>query len=706
MSIKIGLVGNPNSGKTTLFNNLTGSMQYVGNWPGVTVEKKEGRLKNFKDAIVVDLPGIYSLSPYTLEEVVSRNFIINEKPDVIINIVDATNLERNLYLTTQVIELGIPVIIALNMIDIVEKKGDIFNIEKLKEITGCEVVEVSALKGKGTNEVAKKAIEVATKNDNCNRLFKFTDKVESIINGIEDLVKDTVPNDKLRFTAIKLLEKDEKIDVDLTNQTKLIIEDIVKKTEKDFDDDTESIITNERYSYIENIVKTLYLKKSIVKISISDKIDKVATNRWAAIPIFLVVMFLIYFLAVSTLGAMGTEWVNTVLFGEWIPDLAEKGLTAINSASWLNSLIIDGIIGGVGSVLGFLPQMAILFLLLALLEDVGYLSRIAFILDKVFRKFGLSGKSFIPMMIGTGCSIPGIMASRTIENENDRRITIMTTSFIPCGAKLPIIALVAGAMFNDSAIIAFSAYLLGITAVLISGIILKKFKAFRGKESPFIMELPSYHVPNFKNIAMHTWERIKSFVIKAGTIIFAAAVIIWFASNFSWSLRMVQMDESILASIGKIIQYIFVPLGFGDWKSAVATILGLVAKENVVNAFGILYNIGDVSQAGQEIWNVLPYTALSAYSFLVFNLLCAPCIAAIAAIKREIGSSKWMWITIGFQTALAYVLAITIYQMGLLFGGTFTVYTIPAMLLFVGLIYFIVRPTNKRIRLNEGVNNV
>jgi ferrous iron transport protein B len=695
MAIKIALVGNPNSGKTTLFNNLTGSMQYVGNWPGVTVEKKEGKIKGFKDATVVDLPGIYSLSPYTLEEVVSRNFIINEKPDVIINIVDATNLERNLYLTTQVVELGIPVVIALNMIDIVEKNGDIFNTSKLEEITGCKVVEISALKGRGTKEVAKQAIEVASANISFKSLHKFSDNAENIINEIENLIKDSVTTDKLRFTAIKLFEKDSKININYNEEIKNKIDNIIKRAEKKFDDDSESIITNERYSYIESIVKSLYIKKNTVKNTISDKIDKVATNRWAAIPVFAIVMFLVYFLAVATIGAMATDWVNEVLFGEWIPNLAEKGLDAINAAFWLKSLVIDGIIAGVGSVLGFLPQMAILFLLLAILEDVGYLSRIAFILDKVFRKFGLSGKSFIPMMIGTGCSIPGIMASRTIENENDRKITIMTTSFIPCGAKLPIIALIAGAMFNNSAIIAFSAYLLGIIAVLLSGIILKKFKSFQGSESPFIMELPSYHMPNLKNVLMHTWERLKSFVIKAGTIIFAAAVIIWLTSNFSWNLKMVEMDESILASIGKLIQFIFIPLGWGDWKATVATILGLVAKENVVNAFGILYGVEQVSEAGQEIWSALPFTALSAYSFMVFNLLCAPCFAAIGAIRREMGSNKWTWITIGFQTALAYVLAISVYQIGLLFGGTFTAFTIPAIILFVGFIYLIVRPVKK-----------
>jgi ferrous iron transport protein B len=699
MSIRIALAGNPNSGKTTLFNNLTGSLQYVGNWPGVTVEKKEGRLKGYNDVTVIDLPGIYSLSPYSPEEIVSRNFILNEKPDVIINIVDATNIERNLYLTTQLTELGIPVVIALNMMDLVEKKGEILNIERLKEITGCEVIELTALKGKGTFEIAKIAIETAQSQKLFKYIHKFSNKAENFLLNIEDIIKNNVTEKILRYSAIKLFERDIKIDINLNSEQKSKIDLLIKQAEKEFEDDSESIITNERYSYIESVVKSCFIKKKIQKITISDKIDKVITNRWAAIPIFAAIMFIVYFLAISTIGSIGTNWVNNVLFGEWIPSVLNSFLRFIGAADWLNSLIIDGIVRGVGAVLGFLPQLAVLFLLLAMLEDVGYLSRIAFILDKIFRKFGLSGKSFIPMMIGTGCSIPGIMASRTIENENDRKITIMTTSFIPCGAKLPMIALIAGSLFNNSALIAYSAYLIGISAVLLSGLILKKFRSFQGEESPFIMELPSYHIPNFKNITLHTWERIKSFVIKAGTVIFVAAIFIWFTSNFSWGLKMVEMDNSILASIGKLIQYIFIPLGWGDWKPAVATIMGLAAKENVVNSFGILYGVNGSGQSA--IYSYLPFTPLSGYSFLIFNLLCAPCIAAIGAIRREIGSKKWTWLTIGYQTALAYIVALSVYQTGLLLSGIFTVFTIPAMLLLGFLIYLIFRPAAKKLRKKE-----
>ena len=695
MTVKIALVGNPNSGKTTLFNNLTGSLQYVGNWPGVTVEKKEGKVRGFQDVTIVDLPGIYSLSPYTLEEVVSRNFILKEKPDVLINIVDATNLERNLYLTTQLTELGLPVVIALNMMDLVEKKGEILDIDRLKEVTGCEIVELSALKGKGTEEIAKTAVELAEKKIPAKIIHKFSDRIENLLKEIEDIIRYKTDLDKLRYTTVKLFEKDNKLEFELNSNEKEKIDNIIAIAEKEFYDESDSIIINERYNYIEKIVKSCFIRQNISRTSVSDKIDKVLTNRWAAIPIFAVIMFLVYYIAVASIGAIGTDWVNDVLFGKWIPELITKGLNSINAAQWLYSLMIDGIVGGVGSVLGFLPQLAVLFLLLAVLEDVGYLSRIAFILDKIFRKFGLSGKSFIPMMIGTGCSIPGIMASRTIENENDRKITIMTTSFIPCGAKLPIIALISGALFNNSAIIAYSAYLIGIAAVLLSGLILKKFKSFRGKESPFIMELPSYHIPSIKNIILHTWERCKSFIIKAGTIIFVAAILLWITSNFSWSLKMVEMDNSILASIGKLLQFIFIPLGWGEWKAAVATIMGLVAKENVVNAFGVLYNIEELSETGQELYTILPFTALSGYSFLVFNLLCAPCFAAIGAIKKEIGSNKWTWITIGYQSALAYVVAMSLYQIGILFGGTFTVFTIPAILLCGLLIFLIFRkPVN------------
>lgn len=706
MSIKIALAGNPNSGKTTMFNNLTGSSQYVGNWPGVTVEKKEGKLKGHKDVIIQDLPGIYSLSPYTLEEVVSRNYLINEKPDCIINIVDGTNIERNLYLTTQLMEIGVPVVMAVNMIDMVRKNGDTIDIKKLGEAIGCEVFETSALKGIGSKEIAEKAIELAKMKGSSYPKHTFSKGVESALSQIEDVIKDNLNGLNSRWLSIKLFERDEKVEEQITlpNDIKERIEDIIDECETKFDDDSESIITDERYSYISKVVKQAVHKKNRNKLTVSDRIDKIVTNRILALPIFAVVMFLVYYLSISTIGVWITDWVNDVLFTDIVPNAVEGFLTAIGTAHWLNSLILDGIVAGVGAVLGFVPQMMVLFLCLALLEDCGYMARIAFIMDRLFRKFGLSGKSFIPILVGTGCGVPGIMASRTIENELDRRMTIMVTTFIPCGAKLPIIALIAGALFPGSIWIAPSAYFLGIAAIIVSGIILKKTKVFAGDPAPFVMELPVYHVPGVKGVLIHTWERSKAFIKKAGTVILLATIGVWLLSSFSWTFKMVDIEQSILASIGHVIAPLFAPLGWGDWKASVASITGLIAKENVVGTFGILYGFAEVAEDGAQVWGSLQaaFTPLSAYTFLIFNLLCAPCFAAIGAVRNEMASAKWTWATIGYQTGFAYVIALIVYQLGTLFtGGSFGIGTIVAIALVCVFIYLLFR---KPVKINNKVS--
>ena len=697
MSIKIALAGNPNSGKTTMFNVLTGSSQYVGNWPGVTVEKKEGKLRGHKDVTIVDLPGIYSLSPYTLEEVVARNFLVGERPDAIINIVDATNIERNLYLTTQLLELDIPVVIALNMIDVINRQGDRIDGKKLSAALGCDVIETSALKENGCQDVAQRAILLAQTGKKPTACAAFSDPVEEALLAILSALGDKVAPERARWYAIKLFERDEKINGQLAlNQgARDTIEAAIVKAEAELDDDCESIITNERYIRIAGIVKDAVKKKRHEALTTSDKIDKIVTNRFLALPIFAVVMFLVYYVSVSTLGSIVTDWTNDVLFGEFLRSSVESLLVSINTAPWLVSLVLDGILGGLGAVLGFLPQMLILFLFLAILEDCGYMARIAFIMDRIFRKFGLSGKSFIPILIGTGCGVPGIMASRTIENDRDRKMTIITTTFIPCGAKLPIIALIAGALFADSWWVAPSAYFVGIAAIIVSGILLKKTRPFAGNPAPFVMELPAYRVPGVKGVLIHMWDRGKSFVIKAGTIIFIACGLIWFTSSFNWSFEMVDAGESMLAGIGSVFAPLFAPLGWGDWKSTVATITGLVAKEGVVGTFGVLYGIGEVAENGVEIWANLQaaFTALSAYSFLVFNLLCAPCFAAVGAIRREMGSFKWTMFAVGYQTGFAYFVALSIYQMGMLFAGNgFTALSAITIVLIAGFLYLLLRP--------------
>lgn len=700
MRIKLALAGNPNCGKTTMFNYLTGSSQYVGNWPGVTVEKKEGQLKGHKEVDIVDLPGIYSLSPYTLEEVVTRNYLIEEKPDVIINIVDSTNVERNLYLTTQLMEMGIPVVIAMNMMDLVRKKGDTIDIKKLSEALGCPVLEMSAFKGEGCIEAAEQALEVAKQKvtKQCEQIFSA--HVEWALEAIEGIIGDRVEKQYLRWFAIKLFERDEKIIVGLglTEEQKNAIEQMIGKCEIEEDDDSESIITNERYNVVEGIVKDSVHKKNHNKMTTSDRIDLVITNRFLALPIFAGIMFLVYYVSISTVGTWGTDWVNDVLFGDLIPPAIESFLVSVGSAEWLNSLILDGVLAGVGGVLGFLPQMMVLFFCLAILEDCGYMSRIAFIMDRIFRKFGLSGKSFIPILIGTGCGVPGIMASRTIENEADRKMTIITTTFIPCSAKLPIIALIAGALFPGSIWVAPSAYFVGITAIIVSGIMLKKTKTFTGDLAPFVMELPPYHMPSAKGVVKQVWDKGKSFVKKAGTIIFLASGVLWFLSSFNWSFQMVEASESILATIGGVIAPIFEPLGWGDWRATVATITGLIAKENVVGTFGVLYGFEEVAENGTQVWQSLQmsFTQLSAYSFLVFNLLCAPCFAAIGAIRREMGNAKWTWITVGYQTGFAYCVALVIYQIGtLLTGGGFGFFSAVAIALLGLFLYLLFRPYKK-----------
>ena len=704
MRITIALAGNPNSGKTTLFNDLTGSSQYVGNWPGVTVEKKEGRLKGHKDVVIQDLPGIYSLSPYTLEEVVARSYLVKERPDAILNIVDGTNIERNLYLTTQLIELGIPVVVAINMMDLVRKNGDKIDIVKLGQELGCQVVEMSALKGQGSMEAAKAAVAAAQEKKAGEHPHVFTGSVEHAIAHIEESISGKVDSASLRWHAIKLFERDEKEleEVQLDPALKAHIEAHIADCEKELDDDAESIITNQRYAYISRVVERSVRKKAAKHaLTASDKIDRIVTNRILALPIFVVVMWAVYTIAMGgtpvSIGTMATDWTNDVLVGEWICGNLGAWMESIGCAAWLTGLVVDGIVAGVGAVIGFVPQMLVLFFLLSILEDVGYMARIAFIMDRIFRRFGLSGKSFIPMLVATGCGVPGIMASRTIENDRDRKMTIMTTGFIPCGAKMPIIGLFAGALFGGSGWIATSAYFIGVAAVIVSGIILKKTKLFAGDPAPFVMELPAYHIPSAKNVLHATWERGWSFIKRAGTVILASSVVLWFLQGFGFVDGVFGMVEdnntSLLASIGNVVAPVFAPLGFGNWQGAVATFTGLIAKENVVSTFGVLYGFAEVAEDGAEIWSLLAgdFTALTAYSFMIFNLLCAPCLAAMGAIKREMNNAKWTWIAIGYMCGFAYVVAMIVYQLGMLFSGHFGVGTVVALLLLAGLIYLLLR---------------
>lgn len=713
MEIKIALAGNPNSGKTTLFNNLTGSRQRVGNWPGVTVEKKEGPLKGTNDVTIQDLPGIYSLSPYSLEEVVSRNYLVNEKPDAILNIIDGTNIERNLYLTTQLLELGIPVVVAVNMIDLVERNGDKIDLNRLSQELGCPVMAVSALKGKGTKEVAAKAIEVAKKHQVAPIPEIYDKTVMSALSKIESELQMQNDDSMVRWYSVKVFERDERIDefLKLTDEKKAKIEPIIKKVEETLDDDAESIITSQRYDYIGTIVQHSVKKKgSKHELSVSDKIDKIVTNRILALPIFILVMYVVYTIAMGgtsiSIGTMGTDWANDVLFGEIVPNFFGGILTSLQVNDVLYGLIMDGIIGGVGAVLGFVPQILVLFLLLSIMEDVGYMSRVAFIMDRIFRRFGLSGKSFIPMLVATGCGVPGIMASRTIEQDRDRKMTIMTTGFIPCGAKMPIIGLFAGAVFGGSSLVATSAFVIGIAAVIISGIILKKFKAFAGEPAPFVMELPAYHLPSAGNVLRATWERGWSFIKRAGTVILLSSIILWFLQGFGFTDGQFGMVEdnntSLLANIGNAIAWIFAPIGWvGDmaWKATVATFTGLIAKEEVVNTFGVLYNFSEVSEEGNEIWTLIAqdFTPIAAYSFMIFNLLCAPCFAAMGAIRREMNNTKWTMAAIGYMCLFAYVSALIVYQLvGLAIGEVaFNFWTIVALALLIGVIYLLFRPGYK-----------
>lgn len=700
MSVKIALAGNPNCGKTTLFNALTGSNQFVGNWPGVTVEKKEGKWKGDKEVVIMDLPGIYSLSPYTLEEVVARNYLIGERPDAILNIVDGTNIERNLYLSTQLMELGIPVVMAVNMADILEKNGDVVHIDKLSKKLGCEAVEISALKGTGVDDAVRKAVAAAKKKA-AMPVHTFDEKAEDLINTVAERLGSEIPQEQKRFFAIKLLEKDDKIANLMRNVPDVTSE--IKAMEEAFDDDTESIITNERYVYISSIINDCVTKKSKNKMTISDRIDRIVTNRWLALPIFAAVMFLVYYVSVTTVGTWATDWTNDVLFGEIIPPAIESGLASIGCADWLSGLILDGIVAGVGAVLGFVPQMLVLFIFLAFLEACGYMARVAFIMDRIFRKFGLSGKSFIPMLIGSGCGVPGVMASRTIENDRDRKMTIMTTTFVPCGAKLPIIALIAGAFFDNAGWVSWSAYFVGIAAIICSGIILKKTKMFAGEPAPFVMELPAYHMPTVGNVLRSMWERGWSFIKKAGTIILLSTIVLWFLMSFGWAdegFGMVEeLNESILAKIGSGIAWIFTPLGWTQagegWKMAVAAVTGLIAKENVVATFGMLFGFAEVAEDGAEIWGnfAAVMTPVAAYGFLVFNLLCAPCFAAMGAIKREMNNAKWFWFAIGYQCGLAYIVSMCIYQIGtLVTTGAFGIGTAIAFAFVLAFIYLLVRP--------------
>ncbi len=712
MDIKIALAGNPNCGKTTLFNSLTGSNQYVGNWPGVTVEKKEGKLKGRKDVVIQDLPGIYSLSPYTLEEVVARNYLVKEKPDAILNIVDGTNIERNLYLTTQLIELGLPVVVAVNMMDLVRKNGDRIDARKLGEALGCQVVEISALKGEGGMEAAELAVAAAQAKRAVELPHVFTGSVEHAIAHIEESIQGRVDDQYLRWYAIKIFERDEKVLEDLRLDKSLAehLETHIADCEAELDDDAESIITNQRYAYISGVVDRAVRKKAPKgSLTVSDKIDRIVTNRILALPIFVVVMGVVYAIAMGgwkvSIGTAATDWTNDVLFGEWVPGLFDSILGGLGVAegTWLYGLIQDGIVAGVGAVLGFVPQMLVLFVLLAILEDVGYMARIAFIMDRIFRRFGLSGKSFIPMLVATGCGVPGIMASRTIEQDRDRKMTIMTTGFIPCGAKMPIIGLFAGAVFGNSAWVATSAYFIGVAAVIISGIILKKFKLFAGEPAPFVMELPSYHAPSAGNVLRATWERGWSFIKRAGTVILISSIVLWFLQAYGFVDGVFQAvednNDSLLADIGNAIVWIFYPLGWvGDWawKAAVATFTGLIAKEEVVNTFGVLYHYaGELSESGDEIWTLVgaDFGAVTAYSFMIFNLLCAPCFAAMGAIKREMNNWKWTLGAIGYMCGFAYVIAMIVYQLGGLITGeaTFGVFTVVAIAALAALLYLLFR---------------
>ena len=723
MAIKIALAGNPNCGKTTMFNDLTGSNQHVGNWPGVTVEKKEGRLKGMNDVIIQDLPGIYSLSPYTLEEVVARGYLVNEKPDAILNIVDATNIERNLYLTTQLAELGIPMVVALNMIDVTRKNGDVINLKKLGEALQCQVVETSALRSEGSQQAARQAAELARKGGHRQPLHVFEGSVEHALAHIEDLIVHNdgeepvhhhhadgtvhqggiVPAHLTRWYAIKLFERDEKVtaELNLPAGIRKQIEQAIQECEQEMDDDAESIITNQRYAYISKLVSTCVRKgKPKGSLTTSDKIDRVVTNRWLALPIFVAVMALVYYIAVSSIGTIVTDFTNDVFVAEWIQEPVRGWLTGIGTAGWLTGLICDGIIAGVGAVIGFVPQMLVLFFLLAILEDVGYMARIAFIMDRIFRKFGLSGKSFIPMLVGTGCGVPGVMASRTIENDRDRKMTIMTTCFIPCGAKMPIIGLFAGAIFGGSTLVAVSAYFIGVAAIILSGIMLKKTKLFAGDPAPFVMELPAYHIPAWGNVLRATWERGWSFIKRAGTVILASTVVLWFLQSFGFTDGVFGMVEdnntSLLATIGGAVSFVFAPLGFGTWQATVATVTGLIAKENVVSTFAVLFGYaGEISENGEEIWGMIPthFTALTAYSFMIFNLLCAPCFAAMGAIKREMNNPKWTIFAIGYMCVFAYCVSLMVYQFGGLVTGevSFGLGTIAALAVLAGLLYLLLR---------------
>ena len=720
MDMKIALAGNPNCGKTTLFNALTGSSQYVGNWPGVTVEKKEGRLKGHKDVVIQDLPGIYSLSPYTLEEVVARSYLVNEKPDAILNIVDGTNIERNLYLTTQLIELGMPVVVAVNMIDLVRKNGDTINLNKLGEALGCEVVEMSALKGEGGMAAAEKAVALAQRKQAGELPHVFTGSVEHALAHIEESIQGRVADSYLRWYAIKVFERDEKVmeELALPSDLKARLEEHIADCEREMDDDAESIITNQRYAYINGVVSKSVKKKAAKgSLSVSDKIDQVVTNRILALPIFAAVMFLIYSIAMGTspaglfvgeewgigIGSWGTDWANDTFFGEMVPGFFDGILTSLGVGGWLYGLIMDGIVAGVGAVLGFVPQMLVLFLLLAILEDCGYMARIAFIMDRIFRRFGLSGKSFIPMLVATGCGVPGIMASRTIEQDRDRKMTIMTTGFIPCGAKMPIIGLFAGAVFGGSSLVATSAFFIGIAAVVISGIMLKKFRAFAGEPAPFVMELPTYHAPSAGNVLRATWERGWSFIKRAGTVILLSTIVLWFLQGYGFTDGafgpVEDNNTSLLAAIGNAIAWIFYPLGWrGDmaWKATVASFVGLTAKENVVGTLATLYHFaGEISENGEEIWTLVgaDFGALTAYSFMIFNLLCAPCFAAMGAIKREMNNARWTTFAIGYMCVFAYASALIVYQIGGLITGaaSFSLWTVVALVLLVGILYLLLR---------------
>ena len=710
MNVKIALAGNPNSGKTTLFNSLTGSNQYVGNWPGVTVEKKEGILKGHSDVTIQDLPGIYSLSPYSPEEVVTRTYLVNEHPDAILNIVDGTNIERNLYLTTQLIELGYPVVVAVNMIDLVRKNGDVINLEKLSKALRCTCVEISALKGEGGMEAAEKAVALARNHEHGEMPHVFNGSVEHALAHIEETIENQVDTTYLRWYAIKLFERDEVVQKELNLDQKTLshLEQHIIDCEKEMDDDAESIIADQRYRYIGDVVHDA-VKKNADKhaLSLSDKIDKIVTNRILALPIFAGIMFLMYAIAMGgfsfSIGTMGTDWANDVLFGEWVPGLFDSILTTLGVSGWLYGLIMDGIVAGVGAVLGFVPQILVLSFLLSILEDVGYMSRVAFIMDRVLRKFGLSGKSIIPMLVATGCGVPGILASRTIEQENDRKITVMTTGFIPCGAKMPIIGLFAGAVFGNSPLVATSAFFIGVMAVVTSGVILKKFKTFAGKPAPFVMELPAYHLPSPRNVIRSTLDRGWDFVKRATTIVLLSSIVLWFLQSYGYVdgsfVAVEDSNVSFLASLGKLVAWIFYPLGWaGDmaWKATVATITGLIAKEEVVMTFGTLYNFGgELSEAGDEIWSMVAadFGPVRAYSFMIFNLLCAPCFAAMGAIRREMQNIKWTVGTIAYMCGFAYVIAMIVYQFaGLVTGeATFGIFTILAAIAFAALLYFIFR---------------